>query len=238
MNIFKNKDYVNQYEYNKYGRDFGKYLKQQEISQFQSMIDEDCKSILDIGSGTGKLSLSVDHDRYWAVSLDSSYEMLKTAKSYTIGTDVKCSAVVCNAESICFSDRTFDCVVASRLLLHLPDWKTGLSEICRVSKKSIIFDFPSTISFSFIDSIFKRLLNLFACRTISYKTFRFAKIIKQLKVNDFTVIESKKNYFLPMLVYRILDRPGLKEKIEHLFQYSGLTNIFGSSVVVKAVRNN
>lgn len=237
-NIFENREYVNDYEHNKYGGKFGEYLKTQEAEVFISMIDPDCQSILDIGSGTGKLSLLMNNDSYTIVSLDSSYEMLNIVKSFINVADFKYLPVVCNAESICFTDRSFDCVVASRLFMHLSDWKAGLAEICRVSKKIIIFDFPSALSSSLIDSIFKRAKKLFITDTICYKTFLISKMLKELKNNDFSLVEIKKEYFFPMLIHRILNKPEFSQKIEYFFKKTGLTNIFGSTIIIKAARND
>jgi len=237
-NIFNNKEYVSDYENSKYGGRFGKYLKGREIATFKSMIDPDCKSILDIGSGTGKLSIQMNNDSYQIVSLDSSYEMVEFTKSNAIGSGVEYLPVVCDANSICFYDRVFDCVVASRLFMHLSEWEIGLAEICRVSKKTIVFDFPSAISPSLIDSIFKRAKKLFISDTICYKTFLVSRMLKELKNNDFSLVEIKKEYFLPLLAHRILNNPKFSQKIEHFFKKTGLTSIFGSTVIIKAVRND
>jgi len=237
-NIFKNREYVNHYENSKYGGRFGRYLKRQEISIYNSMIDSDCKTILDIGSGTGKLSKFNNTDSYLIVSADSSYEMLQNAKSHIKVGYGKYIPVVCNAESICFPDRSFDCVVASRLLMHLSDWKSGLSEICRVSKKYIVFDFPSSISFSLIDSVFKFAIKLKRNKTICYNTFLVSNILNEIRRNGFGLLKINKYYFLPILVHRILNSPEHTRKIESIFEHMGITKIFGSSVTIKAARNN
>lgn len=237
MNIFKNKDYVDHYENSKYGGKFGEYLKAQETNLFESMIDTDCESILDIGSGTGKLSIHMNNNSRSIVSLDSSYEMLEFAKKNAISSGVAYFPVVCDANYICFYDRVFDCVVASRLLMHLSEWEAGLAEICRVSGKTIIFDFPSSLSLSLFDSIFKRAKKLFISDTICYKTYSISKVLNELRNNNFSLVEIKKQHFLPLLTHRILNNPEFSQKIEHFFKRTGLTNIFGSTVIIKAGRN-
>jgi len=237
-NIFNNKEYVSDYENSKYGGRFGKYLKCREIATFKSMIDPDCKSILDIGSGTGKLSIQMNNDSYQIVSLDSSYEMVEIAKSNAIRSGIVYLPVVSDANIICFNDRVFDCVVASRVFMHFSDWEKALSEMCRVSKRTIVFDFPSSLSLSLFDSIFKRAKKLFITDTICYKTFLISRVIKEIKNNDFRTVEIKKGYFLPLITHRILDYPEFSERIELFFKKTGLTNKLGSPVVIKAVRNN
>ena len=236
--IYKNKEYVQKYDIKKYGGNFGEYLKNQEITTFMSMIDSDCKSILDIGSGTGKLSIFMNHASYQVVSIDNSHQMLKFAKNKAYETGAVYLPVVCDANFICFEDRAFDCVVASRVFMHISHWGKALSEICRVSKKIIVFDFPSAISSSLIDSIFKRAKKFFINNTISYKTLLISRVIEELKNNDFRTVEIKREFFLPLIIHRILDSPEFSEKIENFFRKIGLTDILGSPAIIKAVRDD
>jgi len=236
--IYKNKEYVQKYDNKKYGGNFGEYLKNQEITTFMSMIDSDCERILDVGSGTGKLSIYMNNGSYQIVSLDNSYEMVEVAKSNAIRSGIVYLPVVCDANFICFNDRVFNYVLASRVLMHLSDWEIGLAEICRVSKKTIIFDFPSALSSSLIDSVFKFVKKLFINDTDCYKTFLISRIIKELKNNHFRPVEIKKEFFLPLIIHRILDSPEFSEKIEKFFKKIGLTDILGSPAIIKAVRDD
>jgi len=236
--IYKNKEYVQKYDNKKYGGNFGEYLKNKEINTFMSMIDSDCERILDIGSGTGKLSIFMNRGSYQIVSLDNSYEMVEVAKSNAIKSGVVYLPVVCDANFICFNDREFDCVVASRVFMHISHWGKALSEICRVSKKIIVFDFPTTISSSGLDSVFKRAKKILNKDTIPYKTFFLNRVIKELKNNDFRTVEFKRGFFLPLIIHRILDNPEFSEKIEKFFKKIGLTDILGSPAIIKAVRDD
>jgi len=234
--IYKNKEYVQKYDNKKYGGNFGEYLKNKEINTFMSMIDSDCERILDIGSGTGKLSIFMNHTSNQVVSLDNSHQMLKFAKNKANKAGTVYLPVVCDAYFICFGDRVFDCVVASRVLMHFSDWEKALSEICRVSDKVVIFDFMVLLSFAGIDSFFKKFKKLMVRSTETYRTFLIRNVVSELKKNNFKVVQKRKRYFLPHALHRLINNPSLSERIEEIFMHTGIINQFGSPATIKAVR--
>lgn len=63
-------------------------------------------------------------------------------------------------------------------------------------------------------------------------------MIEELKNNDFRTVEIKREFFLPLIIHRILDSPEFSEKIEKFFKKIGLTDILGSPAIIKAVRDD
>ena len=47
-----------------------------------------------------------------------------------------------DAHALAFPDRAFDAAVCFRLLMHVPDWRRSIRELCRVAGTRIVFDFP------------------------------------------------------------------------------------------------
>ena len=132
--LYKLEDYVQQYDTDRYGGSFGLYLKNLEVETFLSMISAKSEMILDIGAGTGKLSIPLIMQSKKVLSADSSVQMRKIARLKSHELSIDLTTVISDVHFLCFKDRTFDCVVSSRLLMHLIDWKLGVREICRVSK--------------------------------------------------------------------------------------------------------
>lgn len=238
VSIYKDTDYVNKFDDIKYGSRFGKYLRDYEIANFISFIDPDCETILDVGSGTGKISMSSRFKKYRIVSLDSSYTVLGYSKIKALNSSIRYMPVVADTTYMCFKDRSFDCVIASRLLMHCADWKKALSEICRVSKKIIVLDFPITFSPGGLDSLFKKTKKIIFNDTISYSTYSISNIMNELEFHNFKTVECKRGFLLPLLFHRFLDNPGISVILEKFLRSAGLTDITGSPAILKAVRRN
>jgi ubiquinone/menaquinone biosynthesis C-methylase UbiE len=234
--VYRQTRYAERYDEEKYGGTFGRYLHDLEVETFQSLMDGSYGRILDVGAGTGKLSIPLGTQSRKIFSVDPSFEMLRVARRKAELEDVPLRPVIGDALHLCFRDEALDCAVSSRVLMHLPDCKQGLAEVCRVAKHMVIVDFPSVASFGGVESVFRRCRRLFKANTASYKVFRVGKIVRELERNNFRVVEVQKQFCLPLAFHRWLDRVQVSKRIEELCRMLGLMRILGSPVVVKAVR--
>ena len=50
-----------------------------------------------------------------------------------------------DAHALAFADRSFDAVVSLRVLMHTPDWRQCLAELCRVARERVVFDYPALV---------------------------------------------------------------------------------------------
>ena len=64
-----------------------------------------------------------------------------------------------DAHAIQFSDRSFDVVVSLRVLMHTPDWRQVIAEMCRVADQLVIVDYPSRLSFAALHAGARRSTN-------------------------------------------------------------------------------
>ncbi len=90
------------------------------------------KQILDVGSGAGQIAKHLlkyaDLDAE-LVCFDLSFEMLRRARN-RLKSDVP-KHLVADLTRLPFADGTFDCVTCGYVLEHLPDARSGLSELAR-----------------------------------------------------------------------------------------------------------
>lgn len=108
-----------------------KYLNSFENRKIISLLgDVKKKKILDIGAGTGRLSISLAQSGADLVATDISEKMLKelSKKNCRIVTDVA------DAEDLPYEDNTFDFVVAAFLIVHFKDTTRFFDEVYRVLK--------------------------------------------------------------------------------------------------------
>lgn len=112
------------------------YLNSFEKGQALSLLgDITGKKILDVGAGTGRLSIPLQRTGGEVVACDVSAEMLKVLarKNRHIKT------VVGEAESLPFPDNSFDIVTAAFLIVHLKNPTRFFDEVYRVLKDGGLF---------------------------------------------------------------------------------------------------
>ena len=239
--IYHNAWYAGDYDQEKFGRGFGRILEIQEVTLFLSLLDVQEARILDLGAGTGKLSVPLLENGYQVVAGDASAEMLRQAHEKALSMGLNLDTEVCDATDLSFADQEFDHVVSSRMLMHLSFWRRGIAEMCRVSKKSVVLDFPPLVGHGGIGSLIRNIINPFLSENShhrqKYSSFTLSEVVKEFQKNDFVVTRTHRQYFLPVGLHRIVDRPDLSMSIERLFRGLGLVTLFGAPVTVKAVRH-
>ena len=103
-------------------------------SLFGSKIGQGNKRVLDVGVGTGFLSIMLAEIGYSVVGVDLSEEMIKNAQKKMDDRGLKAKLELGDAEDLPFEDDSFDAVVNRAVLWTLPDPKKALSEWKRVLK--------------------------------------------------------------------------------------------------------
>jgi ubiquinone/menaquinone biosynthesis C-methylase UbiE len=103
-------------------------------SLFQEKIGGGAKEILDIGTGTGFLSIMLAEIGYRVVGLDLSEEMIGRARKKARNRGVEVEFKPGDAENLPFGTGSFDAIVNRAVLWTLPDPKKALAEWGRVLK--------------------------------------------------------------------------------------------------------
>ena len=113
-----------------------KYLNSFEQNKLLPLLGDikDIK-ILDIGAGTGRLSVLLANRGARVTALDVSPKMLELVKRK----NDKIETVVGDAENLPFKDGSFDIVTAAFLIVHLKDPAGFFDEVYRVLKDGGIF---------------------------------------------------------------------------------------------------
>ncbi|MEN7538102.1 class I SAM-dependent methyltransferase [Aurantiacibacter flavus] len=131
-----------------YGRRFGKtkgtglYSETdwRRLDWVLDQIPEDCRTILDVGTGPGALinTLALS-DRFEAVN---GIDVRQYTKFVSL-TD-KFTLDIMDATQMVFEDNQFDCVICMEVIEHLPDGKmeAAIAELRRVARKRLIMSVP------------------------------------------------------------------------------------------------
>jgi SAM-dependent methyltransferase len=109
---------------------------EERIENILRLVPPDCASVLDIGCGDGRVTNRLASRFARVVGVDTSIEALR---------HVTASAALAAIERLPFPDKTFDLVLCSEVLEHLPYevYPRALEEIGRCSKKYILITVPN-----------------------------------------------------------------------------------------------
>ena len=88
-------------------------------------------SVLDVGAGPGKLASALRELGARVVCADLSREMARLARSRGL------ECVRADAGRLPFADRSFDLVVLTYVLQHIPEWRSAVEECARVAKTCV-----------------------------------------------------------------------------------------------------
>jgi SAM-dependent methyltransferase len=192
------------------------------------------ETILDVGGGHGQLAVPLVRKGYDVTVTGSDDTCRRRLDAALPGGGF--SYRTCDHLQMPFADQSFDAVLAFRLLPHVRRWRRLLSEMCRVARHVVLFDYPDRRSTNlFYDALFA-VKKRWEGNTRTFLLFSRAEIARELTGNGFGRVRCRPQFFLPMVIHRRLNRPDLSAACEAVSQNVGLTGAFGSPVIVRAGR--
>lgn len=192
-------------------------------------------SILDIGGGHGQLARPLVEAGF-DVTVFASDASCKTRLDRIVGRN-RYKLVEGNLLDLKFAANSFDFVLAFRLLPHLNDWRRLISEACRVANKAVILDYPDLRSVNWFSDRLFALKKGIEKNTRTYQCFRRNEIKREFQRLGYTIDSSHAQFLFPMALHRLLKTARLSKLVEGIARASGLTNLFGSPIILKATRN-
>jgi SAM-dependent methyltransferase len=142
----------------------------------------------------------------------------------------------CDLLALPFPDRSFDVVLAFRLLVHLASWRRQVAELCRVADQAVVVDYADTRSFNALYGPLFDWKRRLEGNTRSFTTFRPRDVPDELARHGFGWQVVQRELFVPMVIHRTLARAGASRRTERASSALGLTRAFGSPVILQAQR--
>jgi SAM-dependent methyltransferase len=193
-------------------------------------------AILDVGTGAGRAALALASRGATVTGLDASDEMLRVARARAAQSGLAVTFQRGDAHHLPFGDRAFHAAVSLRVLMHTPDWRVCLRELCRVSSNRVVFDYPPACSAAALQSWGRRALAALGSRTEAYRVLRDRSVVEVLEASGFAVERSHRQFVLPIALHKAIGSRGVTRAVEKGFAAVGLLNRLGSPVTVVAVR--
>jgi len=194
------------------------------------------RTILDVGSGTGRAALLLARGGARVTAVDASEEMLAVARRRAAEQSVSVRFMPGDAHALEFKNRSFDVAVSLRVLMHTPQWRQCLAELCRVADRLVVFDYPSATSVALVHAMTRRVVQAVGGRTEPYRVFTDRTIARALDRLGFRVRSVHRQFVLPIRFHRAIGSRRFTELSEDLLDRAGLLRIFGSPVTLAAER--
>lgn len=120
------------------------------ITQYDAIIDhiKPGESVLDSGCGEGVIAILLAKRGIASTGSDISQPNIEHANELakSQGVEALTTFVLGDAEHLPFPDKSFDVVISSHVLEHLPDFDQGFRELCRVARKRVIVALPTGLN--------------------------------------------------------------------------------------------
>ena len=194
------------------------------------------RTVLDVGTGTGRAAIALARRGARVTGVDASSEMLAVASRRAHESGVEVTFRAGDAHGLAFPDRSFDSVICLRVLMHTPDWRQSVAELCRVARDRVVFDYPSFWSAAALQAAFRRAAHTFGARVEAYRVFRDGQIRAVLEANGFRMAGKHKQFVLPIAIHKRFNSEAVTGRIEGALSRAGFTRLLGSPVTAVAER--
>lgn len=192
-------------------------------------------TVLDVGGGHGQLARPLAEAGY-RVTVLSSDECCRRRVA-DLADSGKIAFMVGNVVQMPFADRSFDAVVAVRMLTHCTIWKQLVSEMCRVSRGPIVTDYPTSQSLNAVAPALFAAKKKFERNTRRWTLFRHAEVREAFAEAGFSPDGRVGQFFFPMVVHRALRCRPVSAALEGAARALGLSALAGTPVVARFSRS-
>jgi ubiquinone/menaquinone biosynthesis C-methylase UbiE len=191
-------------------------------------------TVLDVGGGHGQLAVPLCRAG-WQVTVLGSAESCRKRVAEVVDSGM-CRFVVGNAILLPFPDKSFDVAISFRLLTHCDAWPQLVREFCRVARRAVIVDYPTSQSLNAAAPALFGAKRKLEGNTRQWTLFRHEQILGEFRRNGFELGAREAEFFFPMVLHRALRCRVLSRAMERLASLAGLTGRWGSPVIVRMER--
>jgi len=209
-------------------------LKVQERIVLEFLRQPGISTVLDVGGGHGQLANPLCREGF-ALTVVGSADSCRRNLANMIDSGM-CKFQVADLLRLPFPAKSFDAVLCFRLVPHCERWQTLIAELCRVARYLAIIDYPTSQSVNFAAPRLFNLKKILEGNTRSFRLFNHKEIEDVFLAQKFSVEARTGQFFLPMVLHRKLKCRGISAWIEEKFRHYGLTQRWGSPVILKAIR--
>jgi len=213
----------------------GVFFMDTQNSTVERVLGSDCKGVaIELGGGHGQLvsileKAGCDIIEY---SSNANCHIMLTQRH----PEVELQNVTGDMLALPFADQSADLVIFVRLISHIENWPELIAESCRISRKTVVFDYPSLFSMNVFTPLIFCLKKGIEKNTRTYMSFSKRQLKTELAKHGFKITTHAPQFILPMFIHRALNGAGFLQVTEKLFRVTRITSLFGSPVILRADR--
>ena len=235
--VYADPDTARTFDDRRFGGPIGGLVAQDQANVLLEFVGEPAgRSILDVGTGTGRAALLLARAGADVTGVDASSEMLAVAGRRAAADGTHARFLLGDAHQLEFPDRSFDTAVSLRVLMHTPGWRQCIAELCRVADRLIVLDFPSAHGLAALESAARRVGHALGRSTEPYRVFRDGSIARAFESNGFRIRSVHRHFVLPIAFHKAIGSRRFTEVAEQALSRIGLVHVIGSPVTIAAER--
>lgn len=217
----------------RFSGEIGAYFLQMQLELLLKLLPELAQgaTVLDVGGGHAQLAVPLAQ-RGCKVTVTGSDASCRLRLAQQLPENAYVYQT-CDMLHLPFTDRSFDFVIAFRLVPHVDRWPQLLAELARVAAKAVVIDYPDLRSINILNSFFFHLKKKLEGNTRTFGLFSRAQIINEFVKNGMVNPQLKPEFFLPMVLHRKLGSAALSRLLEGFCRACGLTKLFGSPIILR-----
>ncbi|HUP38885.1 MAG TPA: class I SAM-dependent methyltransferase [Vicinamibacterales bacterium] len=221
----------------RFGGPIGNILLQDQERVLTAFLgDVSGQRVLDMATGTGRAALALARRGAIVTGVDASREMLTVARTRAADAGLTIDFAEGDAHALVFADRSFDAVVCLRMLMHVPDWRKALGELCRVTQHRLVVDYPAIGSAAALQAIWRHAALRMGQRVEAYRVFRGSDVARELDRHGFRITSTHKQFVLPIALHKAVGSAGFTRGLEGVLAGAGMLRLTGSPVTIAAER--
>ena len=225
------------FEERRFGGPIGELVASMQARAISNMVGRIAeRPILDVGTGTGRAALLFARGGAYVTGIDASDQMLSVARRHAEREGLQVKFIRGDAHDLDFPDRAFDVAISLRVLMHTPSWRRCVAELCRVSERLVIVDYPSARSAAWLESRWRRFRHAMGAKTEAYQVFTPQEIADAFDRCGFTIRSVHHQFVLPIAFHKLFGSQRFTLTIEGFLKRIHLRERLGSPVTLVAER--
>jgi len=188
-------------------------------------------TVVDVGGGHGQVV---------APLVDAGYAVTVVGSDPSCGERIRALVAAGRARfesgdllHLPFPDRAFDVALSYRLLPHARRWPALVAELCRVARRAVVVDYPTTRSLNAGAGAFFATKKRIEGNTRPFEVFADAEIEAAFAAHGFHATARRPQFFWPMALHRALGLAPLSRGLEGAAGLLGLRRVLGSPVILR-----
>jgi SAM-dependent methyltransferase len=194
-------------------------------------------TVLDVGGGHAQLVPPLVARRFRVTVVGSDRACRRNLGPWLAAG--QCRFHVADLQRLPYGPGTFAAVLCFRLLAHSVAWIPLVGELCRVAADRVVADYPSRRSVNVIaDRVFAMKRSVEGALTRPDAVYDPKDIAEAFARNGFRVVHEVPQFFMPMMLYRMMRSDRLGRAVEWPARRLGVTRLLGSPIIVRADRRH